>query len=118
MNDSATKNPRRSRGLLCVWWCEPQAKLTLRELRSTAGAAETRLLAFLHTSVACQEALLAKLLRQVAVVLHQSTRNALHAGARLTSAAAAVNQDHDIHIAAHSSVLQRSDDRVAILRHF
>ena len=36
-------------------------QLTLRELRSTTGAAETGLLAFLHAAVAGEEALLAEL---------------------------------------------------------
>ena len=78
---------------MCGFESQSRAQLTLRELRATASTAETWLLAFFHTRIARQEALLAELGVQVAVVLHQGAGNALHAGAGLARAAAAVNAE-------------------------
>jgi hypothetical protein len=91
-------------------------RLTLRELRATAGTAETWLLPLFHAGVAGQEALLAKLLGKVAVVSHQSAGDALHAGTSLTGAAAAMDADHDIDTIANAGMLERSYDSVLILK--
>jgi hypothetical protein len=92
-------------------------ELALRELRSTAGAAKTWLLALLHTSIAGQEALFAELFRKIAIVLHQCPGDALHAGPSLARAATAVDEDHHVHIVTHAGMLQRGKYRVAVLLH-
>ena len=89
--------------------------LPLRELRAAAGAVQAGLLAFFHAGVAGQEVLLAELGVEVAVVPHQGAGDALHAGAGLAGAAAAVDANDHVDAVAHAAVLERRDDRVAIL---
>src|SRR5262249_3608680 len=90
-------------------------RLTLRELGAATGAAQTWLLPLFHTSIAGQEALLAELLGEVAVVPHQSAGDALHASAGLTGAAAAVNANHNVDAIANAGMLQRSHHCVLVL---
>src|SRR3972149_2933683 len=90
-------------------------ELPLGELRTATGTTEPRLLAFLHPGIAGEEALLAELVREVAVVTHQGAGNALHAGSGLTRIAAAVDQDLHVDAFPHATVLQRRDHRVAVL---
>ena len=52
---------------------------------------------------------------EVAVVAHQGPGDALHAGAGLAGAAAAVDADDHVDAVAHARVLQRRDHRVAVL---
>jgi hypothetical protein len=99
-----------------IWFRDSLANaLALRELRTAAGTVQTWLFALFHTSVASQEALLTQLRIQVAVVLHECPGDALKAGPGLACAAATVNQNPHVDGSTHAGVLERRDNRVAIL---
>ena len=93
---------------------EPQ-KLPLRELRAAAGAVEAGLLAFFHAGIPRKEMLLTEFVREIAVVAHQRPGDALHAGAGLPGAAAAMDANHHVHAVPHTRMIQRGNDCISVL---